>query len=172
MKLKDWLWLIWGLAFPIAGIFYFETTGLVIGSIIFVIYAWLIYFSTKSKEELEETREKTARKIESFGEKIDRKTKAIEVDAKKRKLYKNPSISTILSFFFMGIGQIYNGQTGKGFIFMIVYFISIALMAVVIGFFTTPILWIWGMVDANKTAKRINKNMSKKYYNLHETDII
>jgi TM2 domain-containing membrane protein YozV len=28
--------------------------------------------------------------------------------------YKNPSIATILSFFWMGLGQIYNGQIGKG----------------------------------------------------------
>jgi TM2 domain-containing membrane protein YozV len=157
LKLKDWLWLLWGLAFPIAGIFYFETIGLVIGLIIFVIYAWLIYFNTKSKEDLEEKGEKITKRIESFSEKMERMTKAIETDAKKRKLYKNPNISTMSSFFFMGLGQIYNGQISKGIIFMIVYFISIALMSVVIGFVTTPILWVWGMVDANKTAKRINK---------------
>jgi len=78
------------------------------------------------------------------------------------KFYKNPSIATILSFFFMGLGQIYNGQIGKGIVFIILYGISVALMFVVIGFVTTPILWIWGMVDANNSAKKINENMAKE----------
>ena len=76
------------------------------------------------------------------------------------KFYKNPSIATILSFFFMGLGQIYNGQIGKGVVFIILYGISVALMWVVIGFVTTPILWIWGMVDANNSAKKINEKMA------------
>jgi TM2 domain-containing membrane protein YozV len=60
------------------------------------------------------------------------------------KFYKNPSIATILSFFFRGLGQIYNGQIGKGVVFIILYDgISVTLMWVVIGFVTTPILWIW-----------------------------
>lgn len=78
------------------------------------------------------------------------------------KFYKNPSVATILSFFFMGLGQIYNGQIGKGIIFIILYGISVALMWVVIGFVTTPILWIWGMVDANNSAKKINESMAKE----------
>ena len=76
------------------------------------------------------------------------------------KFYKNPSIATILSLFFMGLGQIYNGQIGKGVVFIILYGISVALMWVVIGFITTPILWIWGMVDANNSAKKINEKMA------------
>jgi len=78
------------------------------------------------------------------------------------KFYKNPSTATILSFFFMGLGQIYNGQIGKGIIFIILYGISVVLMWVVIGLVTTPILWIWGMVDANNSAKKINENMAKE----------
>jgi TM2 domain-containing membrane protein YozV len=76
------------------------------------------------------------------------------------KFYKNPSVATILSFFFMGLGQIYNGQIGKGIIFIILYGISVVLMWVIIGFVTTPILWIWGMVDANNSAKKINEKMA------------
>lgn len=78
------------------------------------------------------------------------------------KFYKNPSIATILSFFFMGLGQIYNGQIGKGVVFIILYGISVALMWVVVGFVTTPILWIWGMIDANNSAKKINENIAKE----------
>ena len=76
------------------------------------------------------------------------------------KFYKNPGVATVLSFFFMGLGQIYNGQIGKGIIFIILYAISWLLIFILIGFFTTPILWIWGMVDANKSAKEINKKIA------------
>ena len=75
---------------------------------------------------------------------------------------KNPGVATVLSFFFMGLGQIYNGQIGKGIIFIILYAISVALIFVIVGFITTPILWIWGMVDANKSAKKINEKMAQE----------
>ena len=75
---------------------------------------------------------------------------------------KNPGVATVLSFFFMGLGQIYNGQIGKGIIFIILYAISVVLMFVIVGFITTPILWIWGMVDANKSAKKINEKMGQE----------
>ena len=74
---------------------------------------------------------------------------------------KNPGVATVLSFFFMGLGQIYNGQIGKGIMFIILYAISVALMLVIVGFITTPILWIWGLVDANKSAKKINEEMAQ-----------
>jgi len=70
---------------------------------------------------------------------------------------KNPGLAAVLSFFITGLGQIYNGQIAKGINFIIVYGISWALMFVIIGFITTPILWIWGMVDAYKTAERMNQ---------------
>ncbi|GAX91207.1 hypothetical protein [Effusibacillus lacus] len=73
---------------------------------------------------------------------------------------KNPGIAAVLSFFFAGLGQIYNGQIGKGIGFIVAYFISVLLMFVLIGFITTPILWIWGMYDAYKTAERINRESS------------
>lgn len=76
------------------------------------------------------------------------------------KFYKNPSVATILSFFFPGLGQIYNGQIGKGVLFIVLGGISSLLMFIVIGFITTPILWIWGMVDANGSAKRINQKLA------------
>jgi len=69
---------------------------------------------------------------------------------------KNPAHATVLSFFWMGLGQIYNDQLLKGIIFIILYTISVGLISVYVGLITTPALWIWGMVDANKTAKAIN----------------
>ncbi len=69
---------------------------------------------------------------------------------------KSPGIAAVLSFFICGLGQIYNGQISKGLIMMFTYLVSWMLMLVIIGFFTTPILWIWGMIDAYRSAERIN----------------
>ena len=69
---------------------------------------------------------------------------------------KSPGVAAVLSFFWAGLGQIYNGEIGKGILFMVLYLVSAFLMMVVIGFITTPILWIFGMVDAYKTAEKIN----------------
>ncbi|WP_226037046.1 hypothetical protein [Aquibacillus saliphilus] len=70
---------------------------------------------------------------------------------------KSAGLAAVLSFFVTGLGQIYNGQIGKGIGFIIVYAISWAMMFILIGFITTPILWIWGMVDAYKVAEKINQ---------------
>ena len=76
--------------------------------------------------------------------------------------YKNPGVATLLSFFWAGAGQIYNGQIGKGVVFLIMYGFSLLLMFVLIGFITTPILWIIGMVDANSSAKAINDRLARE----------
>jgi TM2 domain-containing membrane protein YozV len=69
---------------------------------------------------------------------------------------KSPGLAAVLSFFICGLGQIYNGQIFKGLLMIIAYFISICLIFVVIGLFTTPILWIWGMMDAYHKAEQFN----------------
>ncbi len=74
---------------------------------------------------------------------------------------KNPGVAAVLSFFVTGLGQIYNGQIAKGIILIIVYGISWCLMFVLIGFITTPILWIWGMYDAYRTAERMNQSSAR-----------
>ena len=69
---------------------------------------------------------------------------------------KSPGVAAVLSFFWAGLGQIYNGEIGKGVMLIVLHAISWLMMFIVIGFITTPILWIYGMVDAYKTAERIN----------------
>jgi TM2 domain-containing membrane protein YozV/RNA polymerase subunit RPABC4/transcription elongation factor Spt4 len=69
---------------------------------------------------------------------------------------KNPGIAAVLSALWVGIGQIYNGEIGKGIILMVIYVVSVLLMFVIIGFITTPLLWIFGIYDAYNTAKKIN----------------
>jgi TM2 domain-containing membrane protein YozV len=77
------------------------------------------------------------------------------------KFYKNPTIAVLLSFFVTGLGQIYNGQIGKGVVFIVLYAISWVSMWIVVGLVTTPILWIWGMVDAHNEARRINAELAR-----------
>ncbi|HLH21966.1 MAG TPA: hypothetical protein VK066_05560 [Chloroflexota bacterium] len=70
---------------------------------------------------------------------------------------KSAGLAAVLSFFWCGLGQIYNGQIGKGVVLLIAYVISILLMFALIGFITTPILWVYGMVDSYRTADRLNR---------------
>lgn len=70
---------------------------------------------------------------------------------------KNPGIAAVLSFFYCGLGQIYNGQILKGIIMFACYSVSLLLIYIMIGFITTPVLWIWGIYDAYKTADKITK---------------
>ena len=75
--------------------------------------------------------------------------------------YKNPGLAAILSFLYMGLGQIYNGQISKGIAFLIAYSISILLMFILVGFITTPVLFIYGIYDAYKSAEKINADISR-----------
>lgn len=62
---------------------------------------------------------------------------------------KDPGVALLLSFFFPGLGQIYNGDVGKGIAFMIAFWL---LIWVFIG----VIFWVWAMADAYQTANSIN----------------
>ncbi|MFQ5499871.1 MAG: hypothetical protein ACE5FH_09380 [Candidatus Zixiibacteriota bacterium] len=79
-------------------------------------------------------------------------------------LYKNPGLAAVLSFFYMGLGQIYNGQIGKGVLFIILYSISWLFMLLLIGFITTPVFWIYGMYDAYKSAENINRDLAMRLH--------
>ncbi len=75
-------------------------------------------------------------------------------------MMKSPGLAAVLSFFWTGVGQIYNGQILKGLILIGVQIVNSLLMFVLIGFITYPIVWIWGMYDAYKTAERHNTRQS------------
>jgi len=76
--------------------------------------------------------------------------------------FKNPTVATLLSFVITGLGQLYNGQMFKGIAFFGTMVISAVLMKppIFIGWVLVPIVWIFGMVDANSSAKRINKRLA------------
>ena len=71
---------------------------------------------------------------------------------------KNSGLAAVLSFFFAGLGQIYNGQILKGILFIVIQGINLLLMFALVGFVTYAIIWIWGMIDAYKTAEKINRS--------------
>jgi len=78
--------------------------------------------------------------------------------------YKNPSISVVLSFFWAGLGQLYNGQIFKGIVFIGIYGLCALSCWIFIGYITTPIVWIWGMIDAYVSANAINKKLAAQQY--------
>jgi TM2 domain-containing membrane protein YozV len=73
---------------------------------------------------------------------------------------RNPILAAILSLIVAGLGQIYNGQVGKGVIFMIIQLINGALTVVLIGWILLPIVGLLAMIDAYMTAKRNNERYS------------
>ena len=70
---------------------------------------------------------------------------------------KNPGVAAVLSFFFTGLGQIYNGKLLKGLGFMALGALNIFLMFIIIGFITGPLFWIYNIYDAYSDAERINR---------------
>lgn len=62
----------------------------------------------------------------------------------------------MLSFLIVGVGQMYNGQIGKGILLLIGAIVSGLLFFVVIGFFTWFIIWLYSIFDAYNTANKIN----------------
>lgn len=70
---------------------------------------------------------------------------------------KNPGVAAVLSFFWAGLGQIYNGQLAKGLGFIVLYLFCVLLIFVAIGLILVPIVWIVGMWDAYNTAKQYNE---------------
>lgn len=73
---------------------------------------------------------------------------------------KDPGLAVVFSFFITGLGQLYNGEIGKAVAFFGAQIVSAILMFVLIGFVTTPALWIWSMVDAYRRAEEINRQLT------------
>jgi TM2 domain-containing membrane protein YozV/ribosomal protein L32 len=69
---------------------------------------------------------------------------------------KSAGVAVILSFFLPGLGQIYNGQIGKGIGMIILSVIFWLLSSILIGIPFYIILWIYGMYNAYSTANKIN----------------
>ena len=76
---------------------------------------------------------------------------------------KSEGIAAVLSFLFVGLGQIYNGEIGKGILFIIVGVVILFTAIILIGFILYPIFWIYNIYDAYDTAKKINAGLIKTY---------
>jgi TM2 domain-containing membrane protein YozV len=74
---------------------------------------------------------------------------------------KSPGIAAVLSFLFTGLGQIYNGQIGKGIGFVVLGVVFLLTVLVLIGFILYPVFWIYNIYDAYSTAKKINAGIVK-----------
>lgn len=70
---------------------------------------------------------------------------------------KSPGIAALASVIWTGAGQIYNGELGKGIALMALMFVSALSVLFVIGFITTPLIWLYSVYDAYRTAERINQ---------------
>jgi TM2 domain-containing membrane protein YozV len=69
---------------------------------------------------------------------------------------KSSGLAAVLSFLFVGLGQIYNGEIGKGILFIIIGVIILFTAIILIGFILYPLFWIYNIYDAYNTAKKIN----------------
>ncbi|HLD57040.1 MAG TPA: hypothetical protein VJA47_01970 [archaeon] len=76
----------------------------------------------------------------------------------------NPGFAAVLSFLYAGLGQIYNGELGKGIaIFFVSCFLIIFVIYSIFGgylFFAGLIwlvFWIFNIVDAHDVAEEINE---------------
>lgn len=79
--------------------------------------------------------------VESGGETYCKQCVAAKL-AIKTKQVKSPVLAAFMSFFIGGLGQIYNGQAGKG---LLIFFTSWLIIP-----------WIYGIIDAYQTADKIN----------------
>lgn len=70
---------------------------------------------------------------------------------------KSPGVAAVLSVVWGGLGQIYNGQIGKGLGIMVFQIINVVLTVVLIGYLLFAIVWIWNIYDAYSTAEAINR---------------
>jgi len=70
---------------------------------------------------------------------------------------KNAGMAAILSFFWTGLGQIYNGQILKGLIFMLIQTINYHTLGPLSFGLSILLFRIYGIVDAYLTAERMNR---------------
>lgn len=69
---------------------------------------------------------------------------------------KSPGLALLASFLVPGLGQVVNGEIGKGIVFLVAYLVAIVSVVLVIGFVLVPALWVWAMVDAYRSARSWN----------------
>lgn len=69
---------------------------------------------------------------------------------------KSPVLALVLSFFIVGLGQLYLGLTKKGIILFLAAIVAGVLTLFIIGWLLWLIVWIYAMYDAYRSAERMN----------------
>lgn len=69
---------------------------------------------------------------------------------------RKPAISAILSALVPGLGQIYNGETAKGLLFLLAAVILFLSIGYLVGIVLYPVFWVYAVYDAYHCAKKIN----------------
>jgi len=71
-------------------------------------------------------------------------------------MMKSAGLAAVLSFLIPGLGQIYNGRIVKDLIIVVVQAVNVVLMDVLIGFVSYPIVPVYAIFDAYRSAERVN----------------
>lgn len=70
---------------------------------------------------------------------------------------KSPGLAAVLSLFFPGVGQVYNGRFLSALIWFALAGLSWLLIFVFIGYLTTPLMHFISAFCAYRQAERINQ---------------
>ena len=73
---------------------------------------------------------------------------------------KSPGLAAILSFFIIGLGQIYLGLNKKGIILFLAAIISGCLMIILIGFILWFLIWAYAVYDAYNSAEKMQNGIA------------
>ena len=69
---------------------------------------------------------------------------------------KSPALAALASFFIPGLGSLIIGRVSWGIAIFAAWVLSWFLIALIVGFFLLPLVWIWGILDAYLGAKTWN----------------
>ncbi|MCG7333235.1 hypothetical protein [Salinicoccus roseus] len=76
---------------------------------------------------------------------------------------KSSGVAAVLSALINGLGQIYNGQILKGIFIILLQVINGALTIILIGYVFLPIVWLYAVIDAYRSAEKINARNYRRY---------
>ena len=75
---------------------------------------------------------------------------------------KSPVLAAILSFFIIGLGQLYIGLTKKGILQFIAAIVCGILGLIIIGWILWLIVWLYAIYDAYNSANKMNRGVGVK----------
>lgn len=75
---------------------------------------------------------------------------------------KSPILAAILSFFIIGLGQVYLGLTKKGILLFLAAIVSGILMMVVIGWITWLLVWVYAIYDGYNSGEKMRNGIPVK----------